>query len=67
LADVFIPEGTGEQRESFARLQRAAATPEVAATILARTYETDVLSLLDQVRAETVIFHRRGDRAIPFS
>jgi DNA-binding CsgD family transcriptional regulator len=65
LADVFLPEGGAETRAQFVRLQRAAASAELACELLAQCYETRVDDLLDRVAAPTLVLHRRDDRAIP--
>jgi len=67
LADVWLPGADADTRDRFARLQRAAATPEVAAAMLAAVYRTDVRELLPQVRAPALVIHRRDDRAMPFA
>jgi pimeloyl-ACP methyl ester carboxylesterase/DNA-binding CsgD family transcriptional regulator len=66
LADVWLPGADAETRERFARLQRAAATPEVAATFLEAVYAADLRDVLARVRAPALVLHRRGDRAMPF-
>jgi pimeloyl-ACP methyl ester carboxylesterase/DNA-binding CsgD family transcriptional regulator len=66
LADVFLgEEGSGERRR-FARAQRSACDAETAAALLEHVYRADVRAQLAQVRAPTVIVHRRADRAIPY-
>jgi DNA-binding CsgD family transcriptional regulator len=66
LADVFLPDAGAETKEHFVRLQRAAASAEVACELLAQCYETRVDDLLDSVAAPTLVLHRRDDRAIPY-
>jgi ATP/maltotriose-dependent transcriptional regulator MalT len=66
LADVFLGDADADERESFARLQRAAASAETAATMLERIYGFDVRAELERVRAPTLVVHRRADRAIPY-
>jgi pimeloyl-ACP methyl ester carboxylesterase/DNA-binding CsgD family transcriptional regulator len=66
LADVWLPGQDAQTRERFARLQRAAATADVAAATLETVYGTDVRALLPQVRAPALVVHRRHDRAMPF-
>src|SRR6185295_12657535 len=48
-------------------LQRAAATPEVAAAMLEAVYRADIRELLEHVRAPALVVHRRRDRAMPFA
>jgi pimeloyl-ACP methyl ester carboxylesterase/DNA-binding CsgD family transcriptional regulator len=66
LADVWLPGADAETRDRFARLQRAAATPEVAAAFLEAVYAADVREVLTRVRVPALVLHRRGDRAMPF-
>jgi pimeloyl-ACP methyl ester carboxylesterase/DNA-binding CsgD family transcriptional regulator len=65
LADLFLPDAGPETRAHFARLQRGAASAEVACELLAQCYETRVEDQLGAVAAPTLVLHRRGDRAIP--
>lgn len=67
LADVWLPDVKPELRAGFATLQRAAATPEMAAAGLSAIYDTDLAEVLPAVRAPALVLHRRGDRAVPFS
>ena len=66
LADVFVPELSGPELESYAAWQREACSPEAAARLLELTYAMDASALLPQVRAETLVIHRRKDRAVPY-
>ena len=66
LADLFVPDTDAETVENFARFQRESATAEMAAQLLALTYEIDVSDLLPKVTAPTVVIHRERDRAMPF-
>lgn len=67
LADIFLGDTNVDERERLARYQRAAASPDTAAVLLELTYRNDVRSELDRVRAPTLVVHRRGDRAVPYS
>jgi pimeloyl-ACP methyl ester carboxylesterase/DNA-binding CsgD family transcriptional regulator len=67
LADVFMPESDAATREDFARFQRRAATPDEAAEYLRLVYRLDASVYVEQVRAPTLVLHRRGDRAIPIA
>jgi len=67
LADVWLPGADADTRDRFARLQRAAATPEVAAATLEAVYATDMRDVLARVRAPAMVIHRRNDRAMPFA
>jgi pimeloyl-ACP methyl ester carboxylesterase/DNA-binding CsgD family transcriptional regulator len=67
LADVWLPGVDARTRDAFARLQRASATPEVAAAMLEAVYEVDLRDVLTCVRAPALVVHRRTDRAMPFA
>jgi pimeloyl-ACP methyl ester carboxylesterase len=66
LTDLFLPEAELSAVQWFTRLQREAATPEMAAQIMEFTYRLNVTDLLPRVRVPTLVMHRQGDRAIPF-
>jgi len=66
LADLFLPGIDEASIRWFTRLQREAATPEMAAQLMDLTYSLNVVDLLPKVRVPTLVMHRRGDRAIPF-
>ena len=66
LADIFIPDATPKERDTFSSMQRAAASAETAAEFLRLTYGMDVSAMLEDVQVETHVFHRSGDRAIRF-
>lgn len=67
LADVWVPGADPDTRERFARLQRAAAGPDVAAAMLEAVYATDMRGVLPRVPAPALVVHRRDDRAMPFA
>jgi len=66
LTNIFLPEAEAEAFQWFTRLQREAATPEMAAQLMEFTYRLNVTDLLPKVRVPTLVMHRQGDRAIPF-
>lgn len=66
LADVFVPELSGAELESYAAWQREACSAEAAALLLELTYAMDATACLPQVKAETLVLHRRQDRAVPY-
>jgi len=65
LTDVFAPDTDAGTRRTLARYQRAASSAETAVALLRLAYELDVSPQLAQVRAPTLVLHRRGDRAAP--
>ncbi len=66
LADIWFPEASAELTEMFARLQRASATADMAASLLDMFYRFDVADLLPAIRVPTLVAHRRGSRAVRF-
>ena len=66
LSDIFLGEVGSREQESFARFQRMAASADTAAALLEQVYRNDVCDQLPQVRAPTMVVHRREDRAIPY-
>lgn len=66
MADIFLPDQDRETLAAFARYQRNAADADTAADLLELTYEMDASDRLADVQAETLILHRRHDRAVPF-
>ena len=66
LADIFLPGGDVSALKWFTRLQREAATAEMASKLLDLTYNLNVTDLLPRLRVPTLVIHRKGDKAIPF-
>ena len=66
FADLFVPDAGEAAAHWFSRLQREAATPEMAMRLLDLNYGVNVVDLLPRVRVPTLVLHRRGDRAVPF-
>jgi DNA-binding CsgD family transcriptional regulator/pimeloyl-ACP methyl ester carboxylesterase len=66
LADIWFPDAPAELTAMFAQLQRAAATADIAASLLDMFYRFDVADLLPMVRVPTLVAHRRGSRAVRF-
>jgi class 3 adenylate cyclase/pimeloyl-ACP methyl ester carboxylesterase len=67
MADIFLPGVDVSALKWFARLQREAATAEMAAKLLDLTYNLDVTDLLPRLRVPTLVIHRKGAKAIPFN
>ncbi len=66
FADQFIPDAGEGDVQWLTRLQREAATPEMAIRLLDLSYGVNLIDLLPRVRVPTLVMHRRGDRAAPF-
>jgi len=62
----FLPEGTKEQVEWFNELQRISASPADAVRNFSANGDTDVSSLLSQVKVPTLVMHARHDARVPF-
>ncbi len=59
MANVVFGWSAGEPARNFAEYMRASTTQEVFQTELAALAELDVTDLLPQVKAPTLVFHRR--------
>lgn len=66
IADLVVPGIDAVTRSDFARFQRRAASPTVAAGYLRQLYESDATSVLSRVRQRCLVLHYRDDPAIPF-
>jgi pimeloyl-ACP methyl ester carboxylesterase len=66
LADIFVPDLSGPELEELGRWQRETTDGATAANLLHLTYDMNVRASLGRVRTETMVIHRRGDRAVPF-
>lgn len=66
FTNLFLPDGTDEQHGWWGDLERATASPEVAATLLHEMQGMDLLPVASQVRVPTLIMHCRGDMRVPF-
>jgi class 3 adenylate cyclase/pimeloyl-ACP methyl ester carboxylesterase len=62
----FLPGGTKEQADWFNELERISTSPADAVRNLLATGETDITSLLSQVRVPTLVMHARNDARVPF-
>lgn len=67
FAARFLPEGTPEQMRWFSDLQRVTTTPEIGSRLLMTASTIDVLDLVPQVRAPTLVLHATGDAVASFS
>jgi class 3 adenylate cyclase/pimeloyl-ACP methyl ester carboxylesterase len=62
----FIPGATKEQADWFNEFQRLSSSATDAARNLLANGETDVSSLLSQVKVPTLVMHARHDARVPF-
>ena len=63
----FLPEGTQEQVSWFNELCRKTTSPEMAARLMEARANLNVVDLLSQVRAPTLVIHARDDNVVPIS
>jgi pimeloyl-ACP methyl ester carboxylesterase/DNA-binding CsgD family transcriptional regulator len=67
LADILLPDGTADEREAFARLQRRVLPKATAVSTLRSVYESDGSHYFPRITAPTLVAHRHEDRAVPFA
>ena len=67
LGDIFAPEAPESVKAAFARYQREASSPELAAEMLALSYRVDVTEVLERIVSPTLVVHRERDRAAPLA
>ena len=67
FTNLLMPGASPDEAAEFARFQRKAAPPEVAAGFLRQMFAVDVTAILPQIRVPTLVIHYRGDKAIPFA
>jgi pimeloyl-ACP methyl ester carboxylesterase/DNA-binding winged helix-turn-helix (wHTH) protein len=65
FTSMYIPDGTKEQTESLADLQRRTTSPENAVVLRAAVDEFDVMGLLEKVDAPTLVLHAAHDGVHP--
>ena len=67
LGDIFAPDAPEPVRAAFVQYQREASSPELAAEMLALSYEVDITDVLARIVAPTLVIHRDRDRAAPLA
>jgi pimeloyl-ACP methyl ester carboxylesterase/DNA-binding CsgD family transcriptional regulator len=67
LAEIFVPEAPDPVKNAFARYQREASPPELAAAMLELSYRVDLTEVLGRIEAPTLVVHRERDRAAPLA
>jgi pimeloyl-ACP methyl ester carboxylesterase len=63
---IYVPKGTPEQLRCFTELQRIASSVETAIRIRRACDQIDIVDLLPDVRAPTLVTHSRYDHVAPF-
>ncbi len=66
FADASLRESQPEVAVKISKSLQAACTGEVRAEIMEQAYTIDVSDQLAQVKAPTLVVHRRGDANVPF-
>jgi class 3 adenylate cyclase len=67
IADVVYPSGPTELQRWYSNYLRQSVSPEVAARYVESRTSVDVRPFLPQVKAPTLVLHRRGDRNTPIA
>jgi pimeloyl-ACP methyl ester carboxylesterase/AraC-like DNA-binding protein len=67
FTNLYIPGASQSQQQWFNEVQRVSASPENAVKLQRVFSEIDVRELLPKVTTPTIVFHARGDQAIPFA
>jgi class 3 adenylate cyclase len=63
---LFMPDANADAIQWFNELQRVSASPKNAAAAFSAFSQFDVMSLLPQIKAPTLVIHRRGDAIVSF-
>ena len=66
FTSLFVPDATPEQMDWFDELQRRTISPENAARFQETSSRIDVMHLLGQVIAPTLVLHGMHDAVVPF-
>ena len=67
LVEIFAPDASDSVKNAFARYQRESSSPELAAAMLALSYQVDLTDVLKRIEAPTLVVHRERDRAAPLA
>jgi pimeloyl-ACP methyl ester carboxylesterase/DNA-binding CsgD family transcriptional regulator len=62
----FMPDATAEQRRVFDDLQKATASPEMAANYLRAMFRLDVRVIAETIGCPTLVLHVKGDQMVHF-
>ena len=66
FSTLYFPGASSAQIKALAELQRMAMSAEVAVKLRMATDDIDVVDLLKEVTAPTLVLHSRYDNAVPF-
>ena len=65
--NLFMPDGSPEQKRWLTDLQRVSTRPEIAARLTLVDYSLDISDLTRQVKIPTLVLHAVQDALVPFS
>jgi pimeloyl-ACP methyl ester carboxylesterase/DNA-binding CsgD family transcriptional regulator len=66
FVDLLVPEGSKDQQQWLAELQRQSTSPEMAARLWRAFHQIDIRDAAPRVQAPTLVFHVKHDAMIPF-
>lgn len=64
ITSLFAPDLSRDEVRDLSRQHRRAAEPEMAAQLLAFTFDTDATAAAAAVAAPALVLHRKGDRTV---
>ena len=67
FTNLYIPGASTKQQQWFNEVQKISASPANAVKLQRVFAAIDVRQLLPQLTTPTIVFHARGDQAIPFA
>ena len=67
IANLFAPDLGSDAVRRMGKRQRATASAEMAARLVALTFDADAAEMARRVQAPALVLHRRFDRTIPLS
>ncbi|HEY6963488.1 MAG TPA: alpha/beta fold hydrolase [Gaiellaceae bacterium] len=67
FASLFDPRASGDEIQTYTRMQRKAATAEAAAIFLDLDLNADLRPVVPHVAVPALVLHRRGDRTVPIA
>jgi pimeloyl-ACP methyl ester carboxylesterase/DNA-binding CsgD family transcriptional regulator len=66
FADLLMPDGSEEDRNWLAELEKRTVNPDMAVRLWEAFQSIDVRPCLKKIKPKTLVFHVTGDRLVPF-
>jgi class 3 adenylate cyclase/pimeloyl-ACP methyl ester carboxylesterase len=66
FASLYVPDGTPQEVAWWIELQRISTSPQNAVRLMQTFGDIDVLGILGEVRAPTLVLHAKDDAVAPF-